>query len=144
MDIIFIFRPVWEPSMFGTASFFGITVNSSILLPLGQALFMRSCHEDVTYSKSAQKYSKSTPKFPKKYSKSTPKVLQKYSKSAPKVLQKYSKKCPESTPWSTPKVPQKYSKKYSKSTPKVPKKYSKSTPKVPQKYSMEYSNGVLH
>ena len=64
MNIIIRFRPVWEPSMFGTASFLG--------LQLVQALFTRSCHEDIKYSKSAQKYSRSTPKLSKKYSKRTP------------------------------------------------------------------------
>ena len=105
------------------SKFIGVTVNSSIVCylwvkHLSVTFESRSYHEDVNYSKSAQKYSKSTPKLPKKYSKSTPKVLQKYSRSAPKVLQKYSK--------STPKVPQKYSMEYSKRAPK----YSKSASKV--------------
>ena len=114
--------------------FWGYSVFKHCLLPLGQALFTRSCHEDVKYFKSAQKYSKSTPKLPKKYSKSTPKVPQKCSKSTPTVPQKYSK--------STPNVLQKYSKSIPKVLQNFPKKYSKSTPKVPQKYSMEYSKSA--
>ena len=117
MDIIFRFRPVWEPSMFGTASFLGVTVNSSIVC----YLWVKHCLQDhamKTYStpkvpesipkvlqncqkstsKVLQQCSKSTPKVPRKYSKSTPKVLQKYSKSAPKVLHGVPQQCPKSTP----------------------------------------------
>ena len=109
--------------------FWGYGQFKHCLLPLGQALLTKSCHEDVKYSKSAQKYSKSTPKVPQNCPKSAPKVLQRCPKSVPKVLQKYSR--------SAPKVLQNYSKsapivfqKYSKSAPKVLQKYSKSAPKV--------------
>ena len=83
--------------------FLGVTVYSSIVCYfwVKHCLFTRLSHEDVKYSKSAQKvlqkYSRSTPKVPKVLQtcqKSTPKVPEKYSKSARKVLQKYPKSTP--------------------------------------------------
>ena len=126
MDIIFRFRPVWEPSVFGTASFLGLQLIQALSVTFGSSIVYKIMPER---RKVLQKYPKSTPnpkstsRVLQKYSKSTPKLPKKYFKSTPKVLQKFSK--------STPKVPQ----KYSKSTPKCPK----STPEVFQKYLLEYS-----